>query len=64
MRLIGDAIEFESNRQRRAQSLHRRVEIAAERENVAAIAHRNGDAERVAAFETHARLRRIGIGLC
>ena len=61
VRLIGDAVEIESDRQCAAQALHGVVEIAAEQKDVAAVAHRHGDAERILAFVAHARLLRIAV---
>ena len=60
-RLVGDAIQFEADRQSRAQARDRGVEIVTERDDVAAVAHRHRDAERIAAHIAHARLLRIGI---
>src|SRR5581483_4264624 len=60
-RLVGDAVEFEAHGQRLLQAHGRGVEIAAELDDVAAGAHRDGDAERVLAVVAHARLRRIGV---
>ena len=58
-RLVGNLVQVETDRQGPADACGRRLEVVAERDDVAALAHRDGDADCLGALEAHARLRRI-----
>ena len=60
-RLVGDKTRIDAERQIGDALVDRRLHIAAERQNVAAVAHRDGEADRRLAIDSEHRLRRIGI---
>jgi hypothetical protein len=58
--LIGDQGVMDADRQIGGDPPHRRLEVAAKRQDVAAVAHRDGQADRRLAVDPEHRLRRIG----
>ena len=60
MRLVRDLAQFHAQRQGLLQALEFRVQRIAQADDVAAILHRHGQANRILAHETHAWRRRIG----
>ena len=61
LRLARHLRELQADRQVAPQALDLAVEVRAELDDVAALRHRDADAERLAAQEAHLRLRRVGV---
>ena len=59
-RLIGDLVGLDADRQIGQNGGHGRADVLAEHQHVAAVAHRDGKADRFLAVDAEQRLRRIG----
>ena len=60
MRLVGDENRRDAEWQIGGDALHRLLDVAAQREYVAALAHGDAEADRRLAIDAEQRLRRVG----
>ena len=60
VRLIGDQVRCDADRQIAGDPVHRLLDVAAQRQDVAALAHRDAETDRRLAVHAEHRLRRVG----